>query len=170
MVIKTAKKGSSGLLRVADSKSLNHILITVTLREREREQALKLGGLSQAKPRKLLKSKAMGFVVGSSCFSQPSPSQLLFASSSSSSSSRSIFVYSPSRNAHASGRRTVTMASLGQEDPRDRFSSQRRAIFLAGVVVLPFLQLRARALEGLAASKFDCRLVLSRVVPPFSRW
>ncbi|XP_015867227.3 MAR-binding filament-like protein 1-1 isoform X2 [Ziziphus jujuba] len=94
----------------------------------------------------------MGFVVGSSCFLQPSLSHSPFASSSSSSSSRSIFVHSSSRNADSKRRRaTVPMASAtpSQEDPGDRVSSQRRVILLAGVSILPFLQLRARALEEL---------------------
>lgn len=46
------------------------------------------------------------------------------------------------------------MASLRQEDPNDAVSCKRRAIMLVGISVLPFLQLRANALEGLATSKF----------------
>ncbi|CAB4303175.1 unnamed protein product [Prunus armeniaca] len=42
------------------------------------------------------------------------------------------------------------MASLRQEDPNDAVSCKRRAIMLVGISVLPFLQLRANALEGLA--------------------
>lgn len=92
----------------------------------------------------------MGFVMGSSCFLHSPLSLSRFPSSS-----YPFFVYSSSRNAEAKRRRALPMASLRQEDPNDAVSRKRRAIMLVGISVLPFLQLRANALEGLATSKFN---------------
>ena len=50
----------------------------------------------------------------------------------------------------------VPMASLRQEDSKDGVCSMRRAILFVGISVLPLLQLRATALEGLATSKLNC--------------
>lgn len=89
----------------------------------------------------------MGFVVVSSCFLQPSLSHSLFSSSS----SRSIFI-SSSRNAYTN-RSTVPMASSSKEHQTSNISFQRRTILLLCISGFPLLQLRARALEGLATSK-----------------
>ncbi|KAL6285764.1 hypothetical protein ACE6H2_010154 [Prunus campanulata] len=94
----------------------------------------------------------MGFVMGSSCFLHSPLSLSRFPSSS-----HSFFVYSSSRNAEAKRRRALPMASLRQEDPNDAISSKRRAIMLVGISVLPFLQLRANALEGLATRERELK-------------
>ena len=102
----------------------------------------------------------MGFLVGSSssCFLQPSLSYPL----SSSTSSRSIFFHSSSpKNAEPKRRGTVPMASMNQDDSSYRSPLQRRAILFVGISVLPLLQLRARALDGLATSEqiFSCAFI-----------
>ncbi|GMI82062.1 MAR binding filament-like protein 1 [Hibiscus trionum] len=87
----------------------------------------------------------MGFVIGSSCYLQTpiSNSQLLFSPSSSQS------VYFNLRNAETKRRRSFRppMASLSNQDPNDNVSRKRRAVLLAGISILPFLQLRANAIE-----------------------
>lgn len=47
------------------------------------------------------------------------------------------------------------MASLRQGDENDAISGKRRAILFMGISVLPFLQLRDRALEAVAAGEFS---------------
>lgn len=91
----------------------------------------------------------MGFVIGSSCFLQPSLTHSPFSSYS----SRSIFI-SSSRNADTN-RSTVPMASFSPENSNNENSCQRRTIIFLGFSVLPLLQLRARALEGLTTSKLN---------------
>jgi len=49
----------------------------------------------------------------------------------------------------------VVSACMGQEDPKDIVFSKKRAVLFLGISVLPFLQLRARALEGLVTSEFN---------------
>ncbi|KAG4199109.1 hypothetical protein ERO13_A05G129515v2 [Gossypium hirsutum] len=95
----------------------------------------------------------MGFVIGSSCYLQTpiSNCQLLFSSSSSSSSSQSVIFNL--RNAESKRRRRSfrpPMASLSHQDPKDHVSRKRRAVLLVGISILPFLQLRANAVEGSA--------------------
>ena len=98
------------------------------------------------------KKKAMGFLMGSSCFVQPSVSYPLFPSSS----YRSIFLYSSPKNSSEPKRKgTVPMASMSQDESSYRVPLQRRTILFVGISVLPFFQLRARALEGLALSKLE---------------
>ncbi|XP_022714933.1 MAR-binding filament-like protein 1-1 isoform X1 [Durio zibethinus] len=87
----------------------------------------------------------MGFLLGCSCYLQaPLPnSQVLFSSSQS--------VFFNIRNAETKRRRISIrppMAALTHEDPNDDVSSKRRAVLLVGISILPFLQLRAKALEG----------------------
>ncbi|KAJ6884661.1 hypothetical protein NC652_031611 [Populus alba x Populus x berolinensis] len=53
------------------------------------------------------------------------------------------------------GRKRVVFACMGQEDPKDNVFSKKRAVLFLGNSVLPFLQLRARALEGLVTSEFN---------------
>lgn len=57
-----------------------------------------------------------------------------------------------SNNNEMTGRRRVVSACMGQEDPKDIVFSKKRAVLFLGISVLPFLQLRARALEGLVTS------------------
>ncbi|KAJ6878423.1 serine/threonine-protein kinase GCN2 [Populus alba x Populus x berolinensis] len=77
-----------------------------------------------------------------------------FPSSTSSSSSQplSLHVKKNSNNNEMTGRRRVVSACMGQEDPKDIVFSKKRAVLFLGISVLPFLQLRARALEGLVTS------------------
>lgn len=51
------------------------------------------------------------------------------------------------------------MASLRQDDFNENVSKKRRAVLLVGISVLPFLKLRARALEDLVTSEFRFLLV-----------
>jgi hypothetical protein len=60
-----------------------------------------------------------------------------------------------SNNNEMTGRRRVVSACMGQEDPKDIVFSKKRAVLFLGISVLPFLQLRARALEGLVTSEFN---------------
>ncbi|MBA0836409.1 hypothetical protein Goarm_008629, partial [Gossypium armourianum] len=90
----------------------------------------------------------MGFVIGSSCYLQTpiSNCQLLFSSSSSSQS-----VFFNLRNAESKRRSRSfrpPMASLSHQDPNDHVSRKRRAVLLVGISILPFLQLRANAVQG----------------------
>ncbi|KAJ0006954.1 hypothetical protein Pint_29887 [Pistacia integerrima] len=86
----------------------------------------------------------MNLVVGSSW------SPLQFPSSSLCSQS-SVFLYA--RNAETKRRNRVsTMASLRQDDFDENVSNKRRAVLLVGISVLPFLKLRATALEGLVTN------------------
>ncbi|KAH8489992.1 hypothetical protein H0E87_022493 [Populus deltoides] len=71
------------------------------------------------------------------------------SSSSSSSQPLSFHVKKKSNNNEMTGRRRVVSACMGQEDPKDIVFSKKRAVLFLGISVLPFLQLRARALEGL---------------------
>lgn len=96
----------------------------------------------------------MGFVMGSSCYLQTpiSNSQVLFSSSSQS-------VLFKVRNADTKNRRKRSirppppMVSLSHENPNEDVSSNRRAVLLVGISIIPFLQLRATALEGRTLSK-----------------
>jgi len=76
-------------------------------------------------------------------------------SSSSSSQPVSFHVKNNSNNNEMTGRRRVVSACMGQEDPMDIVFRKKRAILFLGISVLPFLQLRARALEGLVTSEFN---------------
>ncbi|KAI5567580.1 hypothetical protein BDE02_13G100100 [Populus trichocarpa] len=76
-----------------------------------------------------------------------------FPSSTSSSQPLSFHVKKNSNNNEMTGRRRVVSACMGQEDPKDIVFSKKRAVLFFGISVLPFLQLRARALEGLVTSK-----------------
>ena len=95
----------------------------------------------------------MGFLVGSSCFLHSPLCQSRFLSSSSSSSSQPMFLYSCTRNAETKKKNIAPMASMHHEDPNHSVHLKRRAILFVGITVLPLLQLKARALEGLATSK-----------------
>ena len=77
------------------------------------------------------------------------------SSSSSSSQPLSFHVKKNSNNNEMTGRRRVVSACMGQEDPKDIVFSKKRAVLFLGISVLPFLQLRARALEGLVTSEFN---------------
>ena len=102
----------------------------------------------------LFLSQAMGFLVGSSCFLHSPLCQSRFlSSSSSSSSSQPMFLYSCTRNAETKKKNIAPMASMHHEDPNHSVHLKRRAILFVGITVLPLLQLKARALEGLATSK-----------------
>lgn len=93
----------------------------------------------------------MNLAVGSSW-------PLLQFPSSSLCSQSSVFLYA--RNADTKRRNRVsTMASLRQDDFNENVSKKRRAVLLVGISVLPFLKLRARALEDLVTSEFRFLLV-----------
>ncbi|KAG5537661.1 hypothetical protein RHGRI_024942 [Rhododendron griersonianum] len=95
----------------------------------------------------------MSFGMGSSCFPHsPSPSS---CSAYSPFSSQSVFFYSFSRNGGFKGknRTRTTMACIHQENPNDGVFCKRRAILFVGISVLPFLQLKAKPLEGLATEE-----------------
>ncbi|KAK8584788.1 hypothetical protein V6N13_138736 [Hibiscus sabdariffa] len=101
----------------------------------------------------------MGFVIGSTCYLQtPIPnSQLLFSSSSYQS------VYFNLRNAESKRRRSVRppMASLSNQGPNNNVSRERRAVLLVGISILPFLQLRANAIE-VSTLKNEAESVLNK--------
>ncbi|XVF26723.1 hypothetical protein REPUB_Repub14bG0043000 [Reevesia pubescens] len=88
----------------------------------------------------------MGFVIGSSCYLQTpiSNSQILF------SSSQPVFFNLKNTETKRKIRRSIRppMTSLSHEYSNDDVSSKRRAVLLVGISILPFLQLRAEALEG----------------------
>ncbi|KAL4282321.1 hypothetical protein GQ457_03G041760 [Hibiscus cannabinus] len=102
----------------------------------------------------------MGFVIGSTCYLQtPIPnSQLLFSSSSSQS------VYFNLRNAESKRRRSFRppMASPSNQGPNDHVSRERRAVLLVGISILPFLQLRANAIEVSSTLKNEAESVLNK--------
>ncbi|KAI9401855.1 hypothetical protein POPTR_001G179600v4 [Populus trichocarpa] len=114
----------------------------------------------------------MSFSMGSSYFLHSHfPSS---TSSSSSSQPVSFHVKNNSNNNEMTGRRRVVSACMGQEDPMDIVFRKKRAILFLGISVLPFLQLRARALEGLVtkatlmAPEEDQKeeLAIQRYTPP----
>ena len=72
----------------------------------------------------------------------------------SSSQSVSFHVKNSNNNAMTERKRVVS-ACMGQENPKDIVFSKKRAILFLGISILPFLQLRARALEGLVTSEFN---------------
>ena len=92
----------------------------------------------------------MGFFVGSSCFLHSPLCQSHFPSSS---ASQPMFLYSCTRNAKTKRKNIAPMASMCHEGPNHSVHLKRRAILFVGITVLPLLQLKARALEGLATSK-----------------
>ena len=92
----------------------------------------------------------MAFFVGSSCFLHSPLCQSRFPSSS---ASQPMFLYSCTRNAETKKKNIAPMASMHHEDPNHSVHLKRRAILFVGITVLPLLQLKARALEGLATSK-----------------
>ncbi|KAK9282230.1 hypothetical protein L1049_005144 [Liquidambar formosana] len=91
----------------------------------------------------------MGFAMGSSCFLH-SPLYQTHLPSFSSSSSQSVFSYYCTRNAETRTRtrNRAPMVSSHHGSSDDGVFCKRRAILFVGISVLPFLQLRARALEG----------------------
>ncbi|KAK7816637.1 mar-binding filament-like protein 1-1 [Quercus suber] len=97
----------------------------------------------------------MGFFVGSSCFLHSPLCQSRFLASSSSSSSQPMFLYSCTRNAETKRKNIAPMASMHHEDPNHSVHLKRRAILFVGITVLPLLQLKARALEGLATEESE---------------
>lgn len=102
-------------------------------------------------------SKEMGFVTGSSCFLHSSLYQFPLPSSSSLSNSRS-------RNAHAKQKFRAPMACLRQENTNEGVFCNKRTVVFMGIAALPLLGLRARAIEGLATSKFEvCRVSIFMV-------
>ncbi|KAB5574239.1 hypothetical protein DKX38_001433 [Salix brachista] len=72
-----------------------------------------------------------------------------FPSFASSSSQSVSFHVKNSNNNAMTERKRVVSACMGQENPKDIVFSKKRAILFLGISILPFLQLRARALEGL---------------------
>ncbi|KAJ7951802.1 MAR-binding filament-like protein 1-1 [Quillaja saponaria] len=90
----------------------------------------------------------MGFVIGSSCFLQYPLYQSRLPSSS-----QSLLCYSCLKNPEFKRKYRAPMASLLQEDPNDGAFCKRRAVLMVGITVLPLLQMRARALEGLATTE-----------------
>lgn len=54
------------------------------------------------------------------------------------------------------------MTSMRPGDPKDNIFSRRKTILLVGISVLPLLNLRARALDGLASSECSVSLGFSR--------
>ncbi|XP_039052432.1 MAR-binding filament-like protein 1 [Hibiscus syriacus] len=91
----------------------------------------------------------MGFVIGSSCYLQTPifNSQLLFSSSYYSASQS---VYFNLRDAKSKRRRRSfrpPMAYLSHQDPTELVSRKRRTVLLVGISILPFIQLRANAIE-----------------------
>ncbi|KAJ9179129.1 hypothetical protein P3X46_010952 [Hevea brasiliensis] len=90
----------------------------------------------------------MGFAMGSSHLLQsyfPSSSSSTFSSSH----SHSVFFHVKSCNGKTKiKKRAITVACTRQEDQYDIVFSKKRAVLFVGISILPFLQLRARALEG----------------------
>ncbi|KAJ6715233.1 hypothetical protein OIU85_026712 [Salix viminalis] len=70
-----------------------------------------------------------------------------------SSSSQSVSFHVKNSNNNATERKRVVSACMGQENPKDIVLSKKRAILFLGISILPFLQLRARALEGLVTKR-----------------
>ncbi|KAJ6427419.1 hypothetical protein OIU84_022922 [Salix udensis] len=76
-----------------------------------------------------------------------------FPSFASSSSQSVSFHVKNSNNNAMTERKRVVSACMGQENPKDIVFSKKRAILFLGISILPFLQLRARALEGLVTKR-----------------
>ncbi|KDO51184.1 hypothetical protein CISIN_1g036820mg [Citrus sinensis] len=89
----------------------------------------------------------MDLVMGSSSFKQP---LLHFPSSSSSFYSQSSLLLCTNNARTKRRNRLSAMASMRPGDPKDNIFTRRKTILLVGISVLPLLNLRARALDGLA--------------------
>ncbi|KAL7222226.1 hypothetical protein ACSBR1_024025 [Camellia fascicularis] len=101
----------------------------------------------------------MSVAMGISCFSH-SPlyhSQSLFPSYSSLYTSQSVFFYSFPRNGGHSRKNRTPQACMHRVNPNDGDFFKRRVIALVGFSLLPFLQLKAQALEGLATEESETR-------------
>uniref|UniRef100_A0A1S8ACW7 Uncharacterized protein n=1 Tax=Citrus limon TaxID=2708 RepID=A0A1S8ACW7_CITLI len=92
----------------------------------------------------------MDLVMGSSSFKQP---LLHFPSSSSSFYSQSSLLLCTNNARTKRRNRLSAMASMRPGDPKDNIFIRRKTILLVGISVLPLLNLRARALDGLAPSE-----------------
>ncbi|XP_021674375.2 MAR-binding filament-like protein 1-1 isoform X2 [Hevea brasiliensis] len=113
----------------------------------------------------------MGFAMGSSHLLQ---SHFLPSSSFSSSHSHSVLLNAKNCNGKTKKKRATIVACTRQEDPDDIVFSKKRAVLFVGITVLPFLQLRARAIEG-SFTKSELKtpednskeqLALQRYTPP----
>uniref|UniRef100_A0A6N2KH98 Uncharacterized protein n=1 Tax=Salix viminalis TaxID=40686 RepID=A0A6N2KH98_SALVM len=76
-----------------------------------------------------------------------------FPSFASSSSQPVSFHVKNSNNNAMTERKRVVSACMGQENPKEIVFSKKRTILFLGISILPFLQLRARALEGLVTKR-----------------
>lgn len=104
----------------------------------------------------------MDLVMGSSSFIQP---LLHFPSSSSSSFYSQSSLLLCTNNARTKRRnRLSAMASMRPGDPKDNIFIRRKTILLVGISVLPLLNLRARALDGLAPSECSVSFGFSRYI------
>lgn len=95
----------------------------------------------------------MSFTMGSCYLLQPH-----FTSSS----SHFFYVKHSSSNNNAvtkRKKRQFTSACMRQDDTMDVNFTRKRAVLFVGISVLPFLQLRAGAVEGLVAS--ECLFLVS---------
>lgn len=110
----------------------------------------------------------MGFAMGSSHLLQ---SYFPFSSCSSSSfPSHSHSVIFHVKNCDGKSKRkkrAAIVACTRQEDPDSIIFSKKRAVLFVGIWVLPFLQLRARALEGSITSEFSYFVGSSRLIFDF---
>ena len=115
------------------------MIVTQTRTERQKERKeeqspLYIYSVTNSQPLSPFLSQVMAFFVGSSCFLHSPLCQSRFPSSS---ASQPMFLYSCTRNA----------------ETNHSVHLKRRAILFVGITVLPLLQLKARAFEGLATSK-----------------
>ncbi|XP_065867288.1 MAR-binding filament-like protein 1-1 [Euphorbia lathyris] len=124
------------------------------------------------------KTQAMGFAIGSSHtllqnhYHYPSSSSSM---SSFASNSHLIFSYGKNYNVETKRRKMPSVVTCTrQDDPSDIVFSKKRAVLLVGISVLPFLQLRARALETLVTSESELKaldnqkpeLAIQKYTPP----
>lgn len=103
----------------------------------------------------------MDLVMGSSSFIQP---LLHFPSSSSSFYSQSSLLLCTNNARTKRRNRLSAMASTRPGDPKDNIFITRKTILLVGISVLPLLNLRARALDGLARSECSVSFGFSRYI------
>lgn len=99
--------------------------------------------------------------MGSSSFIQP---LLHFPSSSSSFYSQSSLLLCTNNARTKRRNRLSAMASMRPGDPKDNIFIRRKTILLVGISVLPLLNLRARALDGLAPSECSVSFGFSRYI------
>ncbi|KAI3463348.1 hypothetical protein Pfo_020011 [Paulownia fortunei] len=99
----------------------------------------------------------MGFVTGGSSFLHSPLHHSLFSASSAPCTLQPPFLFSSPRNALTRRKNRAAVACLQQESPKDDNFGKRRVILYMGFAAISLLNMRAEAVEGLAAENTELR-------------